>query len=322
MSELSISFFIPGEPVAKGRGKIKATNEQIIEAYEKFKSVKKAGEFLGMCGQSVHERLVRLGLNNKINLFTREDRQFLFENYNLYAENGKLEELAIKLKRDKTFICNEAKKLGLTNKRRSRRYNCELMINKNMRWKESNYHSRRALGMKHSQETKDKISLASLEMWKNKTQEQRDEHSMRLSVSNRKFNQKRLEGRESATWKAGWREIGGIKKYYRSKWEANYARYLQFLKEKGEILSWAHEPKTFWFDGIKRGCMSYLPDFHVVNKNGSEEYHEVKGWTDERSATKLKRMEKYFPEVKLVLIQEKSYKTIARSISMMIKDWE
>lgn len=124
------------------------------------------------------------------------------------------------------------------------------------------------------------------------------------------------------TWTQEWREIGGKRKYFRSRWEANYARYLQWLKERGEIIDWEHEPKTFWFEGIKRGCVSYLPDFLVLEKNGSESYHEVKGWMDGRSATKLKRMKKYYPDVRLIVIGRKEYNSIKRTMQTIIKDWE
>lgn len=123
-------------------------------------------------------------------------------------------------------------------------------------------------------------------------------------------------------WKGGWREIGGFKKYYRSRWEANYARWLEREKQEGRIVSWAHEPKTFWFEGIKRGVNNYLPDFQVVNNDLSEEYHEVKGWMDSKSATKLKRMAKYHPDVKLVLVDTKVYRKLEKECSLTIEGWE
>ena len=123
-------------------------------------------------------------------------------------------------------------------------------------------------------------------------------------------------------WKAGWRTVGGQKVYFRSRWEANYARYLEWLKTIGNIKSWEHEPETFWFDKLKRGCVSYLPDFRVTNPNGSIEYHEVKGWMDARSKTKIKRMAKYFPEIKLIVIHDKAYKKLASQISASIVGWE
>lgn len=128
--------------------------------------------------------------------------------------------------------------------------------------------------------------------------------------------------REKCSWKQGWREIGGKKKYFRSLWEANYARYLEFLKQHNEIKEWEHEPDTFWFRNIKRGCRSYLPDFKITNNNGSIEYHEVKGWYDNRSKTKIKRMAKYYPEVKLIVIFGKQYQSIAKQMKNIIKDWE
>jgi hypothetical protein len=123
-------------------------------------------------------------------------------------------------------------------------------------------------------------------------------------------------------WKAGWREIGGYKKYYRSKWEANYARYLEWLKTNGEIREWIHEPDTFWFESIRRGVRSYLPDFKVTEIGGKIKYHEVKGWMDKKSRIKLKRMKKYYPEIIMVLIQKKEYEEIKRKLSRIIIDWE
>lgn len=122
--------------------------------------------------------------------------------------------------------------------------------------------------------------------------------------------------------KAAWREFGGQRNFYRSKWEANYGRYLEFLKHYGEIREWAHEAQTFWFNGIKRGVVSYLPDFRVLRLDMSFEYHEVKGWMDGRSKTKIKRMAKYYPNVKLVVIGSKQYTEIKNKLSKMIEGWE
>lgn len=124
------------------------------------------------------------------------------------------------------------------------------------------------------------------------------------------------------TWKIGWREIGSTRKFYRSKWEANYARYLQWLQEHGEIQSWGHEPKTFWFEKIKRGVRSYLPDFLVVEKDGREVYHEIKGWLDAKSKTKIKRMKLYHPTIELLVIYSKDYASLKKRMSKIIPGWE
>lgn len=131
-----------------------------------------------------------------------------------------------------------------------------------------------------------------------------------------------LPGPDRERWKAGWREFGGQRVYYRSRWEANYARYLQWLVERGEILRWKHEPETFWFDAIKRGVRSYLPDFRVWELDGTSRLHEVKGWMDARSKTTLRRMAKYHPGETIVLIRERDYNEIARKVGGLIEGWE
>lgn len=109
----------------------------------------------------------------------------------------------------------------------------------------------------------------------------------------------------------------------RSSWEANYARYLNFLiRHEGRIDRWEYEPEVFWFEKIKRGCRSYKPDFKVHYKDGAIEYHEVKGWMYPRAKTALNRMRIYHPKVKMILVDQKSYKAIERQVGAMIPNWE
>ena len=110
--------------------------------------------------------------------------------------------------------------------------------------------------------------------------------------------------------------------YFRSAWEANWARYLTWLKSIGEIRAWEFEVVTFEFAKIKRGTRFYTPDFKVTNKDGSVEYHEVKGYMDQRSATKLKRMAKYYPLTRIVLIDKAAYSSVAKKVSGLIAGWE
>jgi hypothetical protein len=121
---------------------------------------------------------------------------------------------------------------------------------------------------------------------------------------------------------AGWREIAGRKIYFRSKWEANYSRYLQWCKEQGHILDWEHEPKTFWFESIKRGVRSYLPDFKIWPTTGETYWVEVKGWLDPKSATKLKRMAKYYPHEKIELIKADWFAKNNHIMRNLIRGWE
>ena len=109
---------------------------------------------------------------------------------------------------------------------------------------------------------------------------------------------------------------------FRSSWEANYGLYLNTLAESGVIHAWHHEPQTFWFDGIKRGCVSYLPDFRITRPDGSIYFVEIKGRWDQKSRTKLKRMAKYHPTVELVIVDTKAYKALEKELGQTIPRWE
>ncbi|HEY5085928.1 MAG TPA: hypothetical protein VII66_01090 [Gemmatimonadaceae bacterium] len=110
--------------------------------------------------------------------------------------------------------------------------------------------------------------------------------------------------------------------FFRSMWEANYARYLNFLQARGIIAAWEYEADTFWFEPIRRGVRSYKPDFKVTNPDGSVHYDEVKGWMDAKSITKIKRMAKYYPAIDLRVIDQKAYREIARKLGGAIVGWE
>lgn len=127
--------------------------------------------------------------------------------------------------------------------------------------------------------------------------------------------------RAKTTWKQGWRKINKKRFYFRSSWEYNYALYLNFLKKNKEIIKWEYEPDTFWFDKIKRGTKSYTPDFKITNNDNSIEYHEVKGWMDDRSKTKLKRMKKYYPKVVIKIIDATWFKLNKQNLSGLL-GWE
>lgn len=94
--------------------KKKASNEQIIESYKRLGNVWKVAEELGMCGQSVHERLQKLGVDTSMNVFTEEDAAYLSDWYVICRDVGQLQTLADEMGRTKQFICRQARKLGLT----------------------------------------------------------------------------------------------------------------------------------------------------------------------------------------------------------------
>lgn len=116
----------------------------------------------------------------------------------------------------------------------------------------------------------------------------------------------------------GYFDINGKKMFFRSKWEANYALYLDFLIKQKQIEKWEYEVDVFIFEKIISGTRTYRPDFKIFNNN-SVEYHEVKGYMDSKSKTKLKRMAKYYPEIKLILIDQCYYRDLEKKIGRLLK---
>lgn len=125
------------------------------------------------------------------------------------------------------------------------------------------------------------------------------------------------------------RSVSGKRKdlddrYFRSKAEANYARFLNHcIKTKhGNIIRWEYEVQEFEFP-IKRGERFYKPDFKVWMKDGTYQWHEVKGWMDAKSKTKLKRFKQFHPaeEAKLVLIMMDDLKKIGQMFGRIIDNW-
>lgn len=130
------------------------------------------------------------------------------------------------------------------------------------------------------------------------------------------------EAKASSRSKPGRRaDLGGV--YFRSRWEANYARHLNALVRAGALSGWLYEPCTFWFDAIKRGTRSYTPDFELLYPDGRREFHEVKGWMDATSATRLKRMARYWPELPVRVVGPEWFAAARRSgLAAATPGWE
>lgn len=125
---------------------------------------------------------------------------------------------------------------------------------------------------------------------------------------------------QRSVWK-GWVEIDGKKMYLKSRWEKRYCLYLSLMKKHGHIVDYDYEPTTFWFEGIRRGTNNYKPDFSVTYPSGNVEYFEVKGYETNKDRTKYKRMAKYHPEIKLIVIGKVWYKTNSNILKKVLPDW-
>lgn len=249
--------------------KKKATDEQLIKSYEITRNVWKTAEEFGMCGQSVHERLTKLGVINKMNVFTEKDYKVLkkfYETHDLKRGSNELEKLAKKMGRTKQFLSRKANELGLAFQGRK---------------------------------------------WDNKIVKKMKKRAKNM-----------LKKYGNNMWKQGKRKIADKEIFFRSRWEYNYALYLQHKKQNKEIKEWEYEAERFIFEKIKRGTTSYLPDFKVTRNDNSIYYVEIKGWNYASGATKLKRMAKYYPNIELILIDKKKYKEFENEWKFKLDKWE
>lgn len=302
----------------------KASDTQILESYQRLNSVWLVANELGMCGQSIHERLVRMGEIHLMNTFSEEDKRKLIEVYNEHLSTNKLDELATLFGRTKNFLCRQAGLMGLTDMRRKQiKETKENMSKIKKKWHSENEHPRGMYGKLHTDDSKAKISVSSKRNWSDPNFIlNSDEYRQKLSDRQTKTmaDKKRKVINPYSRCKHGWVEVGGKNYFYRSAWEPNIAIYFEYLKSIREILDWFYEADTFWFEKIKRGVRSYTPDFKIIDKDDSIYYVEVKGWMDEKSKTKIKRMGIYFPKVKLYIFDQKKYKEISKNFCGL-KGW-
>ena len=293
-------------------GKYDGIIKDIICSYKELGNVWKVGKVFNIPGQTIHKMLTDSGDISKMNYFTKNDEDVLIEKYEVYVSDGRLDDLAKELGRTKNFICRKAKKLGLTKSNRPFMGDKEVISRSMKDYIKNNGHPKGMSGKKHSEETKKLFSDHCKSMWEDpkskfNSKEFRQLKSDRMS----KWQSTRKDkGNSYSRTKKGWWSNGDKKYYMRSSWEMNYAVYLDFLVIKKEILDWEYETDTFWFEKIKRGVRSYTPDFKVTLNSGDIEFHEVKGWMDAKSKTKLNRMRIYHPKVVMKLIDGKVYKSI------------
>lgn len=267
--------------------------------------------------------------------YTIEEINFLKEKYNLIPAR----EISKILNRSVDNLSRKAKELGLERKRlinnpnevkikivRHQRYETDEIREKVFKerserakeWHRNNGHPRGMLNKHHSIEAKKRISKGNIEGWLRMTETQLKNRKAKSRITRIKNNTlnpiSKIDNCYSRARGGRREDLNNV--YFRSSWEANIARYYNFTNIK-----WQFEPKIFVFDKIKKGSVSYTPDFYLPEL---DKWIEVKGWMDNKSKTKLKRFEKYYPEEykKLELINDKKYYEIKKKISCFIPKWE
>lgn len=298
------------------RGQKIVPDAEILRLYAETGSVWETGKRCGLCGQSIWERLTILKAINPRKEFSSSQECAILDFYAKDFKKGDLSRFCLEQGLLKTSVSRWARENGLTQRRRG----CSPetvggMSSRAKEWLLSHEHPKGFLGKNHTPEALRKISEASARSAEKRTSEE-EAHRL-LKIAKTKAANGNLILPRKASWKQGWYEIDGQRFFFRSRWEVNYACYLHVLRRAGHILKWEYEPETFWFDRIKRGTNNYTPDFRLTFPDGKIEYHEIKGWMDDRSRTKLNRMRIYHPDVKLVLIDKfwfKSHKGLRETV--------
>ncbi len=298
--------------------------EQVWRSYQELGSVHKVAAQYGCSHSTIQHALKRAGYRLNAEKWTaEEDAQVTAFYRETPPEKFDIAILASTLHRSVHGIHMRAFRLGLTVSRseRSKSLRAGQAGGKRLQAHQKVHgHARGMAGKKHSNDALDRISQAGLKAWAMRSEEEKEARNLKI-MRTRAERGILPPQRLKSSWKAGWHIIGGRKIYFRSSWEVNYANYLQWLKSLGKILEWEFEAETFWFDGIKRGCVSYLPDFRVTETDGEYVYYEIKGWMDERSRTKIKRMAKYHPAVKLIVVDSKEYNALSKKMKNIVPGW-
>ena len=304
------------------------SDEVAIRTYEQHKSVHKAAVVLGVSHSRLHRRLVALGHEfYKKGWSDAEDVQIRDYYRTTPTSDFCLSDLVNSLPgRTRSAVAHRASKLGLTDVKRSPNSGTlkKMAHVTEERWR-TQPHPKGMAGKKHTEEFKATMSTRVKRDWATwkafeigpMSQEARQRRSDLATVRMSKAPASQAYSR----CKSGYREDLG-KIYFRSAWEANYARFLNYMIALGAVEWWEYEPETFWFEAIKRGVRSYKPDFRVKWTAESPRFVEVKGWMDPKSKTKLKRMKKYHPGVIVEVVGNKEYQGIKRKWSSFIQNWE
>jgi len=93
----------------------------------------------------------------------------------------------------------------------------------------------------------------------------------------------------------------------RSTWEANYCRILKHLGVKYE-----YEPFTFQLPNT-----TYKPDFKI-----HDVFVEVKGYVGIKNITKISLFRKFYPNIKLVVIDNSHYFSLQKHYRDIVSGWE
>ena len=97
--------------------------------------------------------------------------------------------------------------------------------------------------------------------------------------------------------------------YFRSTWEANFARILNL-----QDITWEYEHKIY-----KLKTISYTPDFWLPVE---QRYVELKGWMNERSQRQIDEFRELYPNIELEVIEREQYEKLKLQFKSRLPLWE
>ena len=286
------------------------------------------GNVLGRTRNAVRKRCFALKLRKKEKAWTNEEIERLKMVYQ--EHEGKyldLDAVAEDFGRSRFGIAMKASKLGISSMERPKSADViEGISIRVKKWYEENEHPKGMLGKKHKESTKKQNGEKIKAMWKdpNSKVNSKEYREKRAKISSKQMI-KQLKEKPNWTYSNALRgqrkDLGET--FFRSRWEANYARYLNHLKDQGDIYEWEFEPHTFKFPDQTERPYSYTPDFRIYKtKHSKPEYHEIKGWMDELSKKKLALMNKHYLDVSLIVIGEPEYMALENEMGEQLLNWE
>ena len=293
----------------------KASDEQLLEAYNRLNSVWQVAKEVGMCGQVVWRRLKKLGLHDN-DKWTEDEIQKLRDTYACGSKYVELDKLSLSLGKLKSNICRKARRLGFTNQKRGKSSEAIYKSAAKMKiWLAENGHPRGAYKPLGSHKRICFVCGVVFDIYPSS----RDKCCSKRCATIYSAQMRIQKGQGYA--RTGRRvDLNG--QYFRSSYEANYARYLNHFKVLLGVEKWDYEPDSF---PLVRDIAPfvYTPDFKVTFVDGHMEYHEVKGWDYPKGQIARQVFQEQYPYLTLILKgSDWFYNIKAQKIDKSIPNWE
>ena len=117
--------------------------------------------------------------------------------------------------------------------------------------------------------------------------------------------------------------IGGVEFHFDSQFERDWAKYLQFLLERGKLKAWVYHPAKFdfWEFGYRKKPYEYQPDFCIWEDEDTYVYQECKGYIETKDISRIRRANKHYDAVFDLVMQRLPKKGKRTQIIAKVSDY-